>query len=108
MIILIDLVVEELKNPFKDPRIYRSIEKAKIPPSKLLIMLIEETDQTFHRGIIVTASVTKVIEPRDSSRGGGGCVLCKLDNGLEGRIEKADLDGSDRSLSDLISVGMVV
>jgi transcription elongation factor SPT6 len=31
-----------------------------------------------------------------------------LDNGLEAKIDKANLDGSDRQISDLISVGMVI
>jgi hypothetical protein len=50
---LIDMIVDEMKHPFKDPRVYRS--KIEIPPNKLLLMLIEETDLTFKRGIIVTA-----------------------------------------------------
>ena len=55
MVVLIDLVFEELKAPFKDPRIYRTQEAAKFPNQKLLLMLIDETEQTFHRGVIVTA-----------------------------------------------------
>ena len=38
MVVLIDLVHEELKNPFKDPRDYRDVEKAKIPNLKLLLI----------------------------------------------------------------------
>jgi transcriptional accessory protein Tex/SPT6 len=44
MVVLIDLIHEELKSPFKDPRLFRTVEKAKIPNSKLLLMLIEETE----------------------------------------------------------------
>lgn len=50
---LIDMIVDEMKHPFKDPRVYKS--KIEISPPKLLLMLIEETDVTFKRGIIVTA-----------------------------------------------------
>jgi hypothetical protein len=62
---LIDMIVEEMKQPFKDPRAFRS--KIEIVPTKLLLMLIEETEQTFKRGIIVTAQVIRVIEKQDSS-----------------------------------------
>ena len=71
-------------------------------------MLIEETEQTFHRGVIVTAQITNVLEAREGARGGNGQAICRLDNGLEGRIDKANLDGSDRQISDLIQVGMVI
>ena len=71
-------------------------------------MLIEETERTFHRGVIVTAQVTKVLEPREGGRGGNGQAICRLDNGLEAKIDKANLDGSNRQISDLISVGMVI
>ena len=50
---LIDMIVDEMKQPFKDPRVYRS--KIEISPPKLLLMIIEETEVTFKRGIIVTA-----------------------------------------------------
>ncbi len=59
MNVLIDLVLEELKSPFEDPRIYRTQEAAKFPDEKLLLMLINETEQTFYKGMIVTATVKK-------------------------------------------------
>ena len=49
-----------------------------------------------------------MLEGRDGGRGGNGQAICRLDNGLEGRIDKANLDGSDRQITDLISVGMVI
>lgn len=53
-------------------------------------MLIEETERTFYRGMIVTATVTKVLEGRDNPSGkgpSGTTYLCRLDNGLEARFE---------------------
>jgi hypothetical protein len=106
MVVLIDLVYEELKNPFKDPREYRTEEKAKLPNPRLLLMLIEETELTFHRGVIVTALVNRVLEGKDGGK--GGQVICRLDNGLDARIDKGNLDNSERKIEDLIQVGMVV
>ncbi len=52
-------------------------------------MLIDESDKTFKRGIVVTASVTKVFD---------NMVLCKLDNGLDATIQKNDLEKTDDRL----------
>lgn len=62
---LIDMIVDEMKQPFKDPRVFRS--KIEISPPRLLLLLIEETEQTFKRGIIVTAQVIRVIEKQDAN-----------------------------------------
>jgi ribosomal protein S1 len=47
-------------------------------------MLIDESERTFKRGVIVTATVTRVLEDK---------VICKLENGLEGLIRKDDIIG---------------
>lgn len=105
---VIDFILSELMEPFKDPREYRPLERARINNHKLLLMLIEETEDTFDRGIIVTAQVTRVLEGNMGGRGGEGLVLCRLDNGLDARIEKKNLDNTDRRIEDLIQVGHVI
>lgn len=60
-------------------------------------MLIDESERTFKRGIIVTATVVRVLDDK---------VLCKLDNGLDGNIRKEDIiggtAGGDKILKDAI------
>ena len=56
-------------------------------------MLIDESDKTFKKGIIVTATVSKVFE---------NMVLCRLDNGLDATIQKNDLEKTDDKLQNLI------
>lgn len=56
-------------------------------------MLIDESDRTFRKGIIVTATVVKVTD---------NIVLCKLDNGLDAVIKKEDLERTGEKLQDLI------
>lgn len=104
---LIYSIKNELMEPFKDPRDYRSLERAKIPNHKLLLLLIEESEETFDRGLIVTAQVTKVLDGNSGGKG-DGLVLCRLDNGLDARIEKKNLDNTDRRIEDLIQVGHVI
>lgn len=62
-------------------------------------MLIDESERTFKRGMIVTATVTRVLE---------NVVFCKLDNGLDATIQKNDLERSDEKLQDMIQQGHVV
>ena len=52
-------------------------------------MLIDETDRTFKKGIIVTATVVKIIENDKNA-----FVLGKLDNGLDAIIDKEGLIGA--------------
>jgi transcriptional accessory protein Tex/SPT6 len=83
MTVLLDLIIEEFTNPFKDPREYITPSKPNISLSQLLYLLIDESERTFKKGIIVTATVTRVLE---------NLVLCKLDNGLDGIIKKGNLE----------------
>lgn len=106
MIILLETIFEEIQYPFRDPRKYRTPEKLHITPEKLFYMLIDESERTFKRGQIVTATVTKVLE---------NMVLCKLDNGLDATIYKDDLEskqdiqrGTDLRKMEIISVGAVI
>lgn len=103
MALLIDMIVEEMKAPFKDPRVYRS--QIDIPFHDLLYMLIEETEQTFKRGIIVTAQVIRVIERMDIN---SSFVLCKLDNGLDAKVDKTKLDLGDRNIENVLKPGDVI
>lgn len=62
-------------------------------------MLIDESERTFKRGMIVTASVVKVFE---------SLVLCKLDSGLDATIQKGDLEKTEEKLEDFIKNGHVI
>jgi transcriptional accessory protein Tex/SPT6 len=99
MIILLDYIIEELQQPFKDPREYRTPTKLNITNHDLFYMLIDESERNFKRGIIVTATVTRVQE---------SVVFCKLDNGLDATIQKNDLEKTDEKLQDMIQTGHVI
>ena len=73
-------------------------------------MLIDESERTFKIGIIVTVTVTKVLDDK---------VLCKLDNGLDAVIFRDDLIGMgsqqhnrgqdrDKKLQDAIQANNVI
>lgn len=62
-------------------------------------MLIDESERTFKRGMIVTATVSKVFDH---------LVLCKLDNGLDASIQKSDLEKTDERRPDTIQPGHVI
>jgi ribosomal protein S1 len=59
-------------------------------------MLIDESERTFRRGIIVTATVVRVTD---------NIVYCKLDNGLDAIVQKNDLEKTDDKLQELIQPG---
>jgi hypothetical protein len=62
--IFAEFVIRELKEPMKDPRIYRGFTTANPPLDSLFYMLIEETKQTFKEGMIVTATVMRIMDNR--------------------------------------------
>jgi transcriptional accessory protein Tex/SPT6 len=99
MTVLLELIIEEFSNPFKDPRQYITPSKPNISLSQLLYLLIDESERTFKKGIIVTATVTRVLE---------NLVLCKLDNGLDGIIKKGNLEQTDDKLESMIQPGYVI
>lgn len=76
---LVDYIIQELENPFKDPRAYRTHDNLDLTNERLFYMLIDESPRTFKRGMIVTATVTKVLDT---------VVFCKLDNGLDASVQK--------------------
>jgi transcriptional accessory protein Tex/SPT6 len=98
MLMLVEYIIEEFTNPFRDPREYRSPTRLQITNQSLLYMLIDESERTFKRGMIVTATCTRVND---------NMVICKLDNGLDATILKADLEKGDDKLQDLIRPGYV-
>eukprot|EP01022_Parablepharisma_sp_SALTPOND_P008951 TRINITY_DN1373_c0_g1_i2.p1 TRINITY_DN1373_c0_g1~~TRINITY_DN1373_c0_g1_i2.p1 ORF type:complete len:1804 (-),score=237.19 TRINITY_DN1373_c0_g1_i2:8682-14093(-) len=76
--LIVDFVVQELKSPFKDPRPkYKDLVN-----EDLFYLLMGETRQTFYVGMIVSATVIMV---HDNN------VRCKLENGMDAFIKKADL-----------------
>lgn len=79
----IDKVIKELSSPFKDSRDYRSASRKKMSDEQLFYMLIDESKRTFKKGLIVTATVTRVLESK---------AICRLDNGLNAIIREADFN----------------
>lgn len=82
MKILIDMTIKELTAPYFDPRALRHPEKVNIPNEKLLYLLIDETEMTFRKGMLVTATVSKVFENK---------AICRLENGLTAVILEQDI-----------------
>lgn len=58
----IDLIIEEFKAPFADPRQPRSLTNPGISNERLFYMLIDESKRTFKRGLVVTGTVSAVLE----------------------------------------------
>jgi len=93
MLILVESIIDELSAPFKDPREYRTPTKLNISNESLFYMLIDETEKTFKKGVIINATVSKVFD---------NMVLCRLDNGLDATIQKNDLEKTDDKLQRII------
>ena len=77
----INKIIDELSMPFGDPRKYRSIDRQNMSRERLFYLLIEESKRTFKKGLIVTATVTKVLNSK---------AICRLDNGLNAIILSSD------------------
>ena len=85
--------MDELSDPFKDDRHYRSELNNDMPDKRLFYLLIDETKRTFMEGLIVTATVTKP----DVSK-----AFCRLDNGLNAIIMSTNiLEDDDDPCDDL-------
>ena len=63
--------------------------------------MIDETERTFKEGLIVTATVTKVIESK---------VICKLENGLIATVAKTKIfePNSNSKLDSELKPGYIV
>ena len=77
---VVDQIMQELRYPFADPRKYRSPDETHLDNERLFYLLIDETKRTFKRGIIVTATVNKVLET---------VAMCKLENGLKAIVHSS-------------------
>lgn len=98
--VLLTQLVTELEAPFKDPRISRA-ESAIESDMALLLLLIDETPDSFCRGTIVTATVKSVLTGGTKPK-----VLCRLENDLIGDIEKSNLSGDpSHRIEDLLQIG---
>lgn len=98
---IIDKIIQELSSPFQDPREYRSTTKHPMTNERLFYLLIEESKRTFKRGLIVTATVTKVFDSK---------AICRLDNGLSAIIQSSAIldQGSNEKLGDTLDFGRII
>jgi len=80
---MVDFVLSELRAPFKDPR-QKSHE---LVNEELFYLLMNETKQTFFEGMLVSATILKAYMNEK--------VICKLENGMDAYILKADLIDDD-------------
>ena len=101
MRIVIDLIIEEFRAPFADPRQARTFNNLGITDEKLFYLLIDESKRTFKRGLIVTATVSNVLESK---------AICRLENGLNATIIKEKILESDtkQPLKDAIEIGFII
>jgi transcriptional accessory protein Tex/SPT6 len=101
---IIEQIISEFNNPFKDPRQARipgiTNKSPSISNERLFYLLIDETPRTFKKGLIVTATVTKVLDTK---------VICRLENGLNAIIlQQAILEDSNEKLKDIVEIGHIV
>lgn len=68
---------------------------------RLFYLLIEESKRTFKRGLIVTATVTKVFDSK---------AICKLDNGLAAIIQSSAIldEGSQETMKEILDFGRII
>ena len=98
---MVEKIITELTNPFKDPRRFRTPDQVNISNEKLFYLLIDEQKRTFKRGLIVTATVSKVLDSK---------VICRLDNGLSAIILSSNLisENTNKKLKDMIEQGHTI
>jgi len=88
--------MEELLHPFTDPREAKEIVRTrfdeKFSNEELFYCLIDETERTFKRGMIVSATVVRVLNDMNGDQNKGPRILCKLENGLDANIIDRDTD----------------
>ena len=96
--------MEELLHPFIDPREAKEIVRTrfdeKFSNEELFYCLIDETERTFKRGMIVSATVVRVLNDMNGDQNKGPRILCKLENGLDANIIDRDTD-SIQNLSNV-------
>jgi transcriptional accessory protein Tex/SPT6 len=101
MRLVIDMIIEELQKPFGDPRQPRTLTNLSISDERLFYLLIDESKRTFKRGLVVTATVSNVLESK---------VICRLENGLNATIIKEKIldPNTQEKLRDVLDVGFII
>lgn len=101
MLKIIDKIIRELSSPFGDPREFRSHQRQNMSNERLFYLLIEESKRTFKRGLIVTATVTKVFDTK---------AICRLDNGLCAIIQSSAIldEGASDQLKSMLDFGRII
>jgi transcriptional accessory protein Tex/SPT6 len=101
MRIAIDMIIEEFRAPFADPRQQRTLTTLSISDERLFYLLIDESKRTFKRGMVVTATVTNVLETK---------AICRLENGLNATIIKEKIldPDSQEKLRDILDIGYII
>ena len=96
-----DLIIQELQHPFADPREYRDPNKTSISNERLFYMLIDESPRTFKKGMIITATVSRVLESK---------AICRLDNGLSAIIYATTIleEGERRPFKEVLDQGHTI
>jgi len=110
---IFDQIIEDLMHPFVDPRedktIVRTASDQKFGNLELFYCLIDESERTFKRGIIVSATVVRVFESNPTHP---GRILCRLENGLDANISDKDVDfgntGAGTSLMQTVAIGSII
>ena len=75
------------------------MNKTNISNERLFYMLIEESPRTFKKGMIVTASVSRVLESK---------AVCRLDNGLPAIIYAANITEEGGKFKDVLDQGHTI
>jgi transcriptional accessory protein Tex/SPT6 len=101
MRVAIEHIINEFKAPFADPRQPRTPINLSISNERLFYLLIDESKRTFKRGLIVTATVSNVLESK---------AICRLENGLNATIIKEKILDPDtqQNLRDALDVGHII
>jgi transcriptional accessory protein Tex/SPT6 len=89
---IFDQIIEDLINPFKDPRealeVVRTPEILHFKNEELFYCLIDETPRTFKEGMIVSATVQRVFSGGETK----GRIACRLENGMDGNIREENCE----------------
>lgn len=98
---IIQKVIDELNNPFGDPRDYRCMSEQNMSNERLFYLLIEESKRSFKEGLMVTATVTKVFDSK---------AICRLDNGLSAIIMSSKIldHDSNEPLQNIVDFGRII
>lgn len=103
-------IMEELLHPFTDPREAKEIVRTrfdeKFSNEELFYCLIDESERTFKKGMIVSATVVRVLSDMGGDQNKGPKILCKLENGLDANIIDRDTD-SIQNLAN-VDVGSII